>query len=110
MRQHGRGRYPRRYPLRSHGIAGRLVGLAALRVMAAGVGLGGRGTPWGMWRSPPLLPCPLPWVERTVAGRPPRSSAQLRISSWSVVIFAPAIALVLLYLPERVNGTAARRV
>src|SRR4051794_36159079 len=39
----------------------------------------------------PPLPCPSPCVERTVAGRPPRSSAHLRISSWSVVIFAPAI-------------------
>jgi hypothetical protein len=31
------------------------------------------------------------WVERTVAGRPPRASAHLRISSWSVVTFAWAI-------------------
>src|SRR5579884_2275386 len=36
---------------------------------------------------------PLPWVERTTAGRPPRASAQARISSWSVVTFALAISV-----------------
>ena len=33
------------------------------------------------------------WVERTVAGRPPRASAHLRISSWSVVTFAWAMSI-----------------
>jgi len=40
-----------------------------------------------------IIPVPsLDCVERTAAGRPPRASAHLRISSWSVVTFARAMS------------------